>query len=134
MQEYTTTLPPKTIQLLRNVETMEMPILETFLEEVSLILARRKAANFSKEEAVLMEKINHGISQATRDRQKELSLKNRYETISETEREELLSISTQIEMNDLVRIQSISELAQIQQITVDELMHKLGLKFSNNLS
>ncbi|NJN78267.1 MAG: hypothetical protein HC803_07995 [Saprospiraceae bacterium] len=33
-----------------------------------------------------------------------MSLKNRYETITETEQEELLSISTQIEMNDLIRI------------------------------
>jgi hypothetical protein len=100
MQEYTTTLPPRTIQLLRNVETMETPILETFLEEVSLILARRKAANLSKEEAILMEKINHGVSQVTRERQKELSLKNRADEITETEYEELMAISQKMEESD----------------------------------
>jgi hypothetical protein len=100
MQEYTTTLPPRTIQLLRNVETMETPILETFLEEVSLILARRKAANLSKEEAILMEKINHAVSQVTRERQKELSLKNRANEITETEYEELMAISQKMEESD----------------------------------
>ena len=107
---------------------METPILETFLEEVSLILARRKAASLSKKETILMDKINNSVSASIRTRQQELSLKSRANEISEQEREELLSISQKIEEGDLIRIQSIAELAQLHEVSIDAMMKNLGLK------
>ena len=128
MQENSIILPPKTRRLLKNVENMETPILETFLEEVSLILARRKAASLSKKETILMDKINNSVSASIRTRQQELSLKSRANEISEQEREELLSISQKIEEGDLIRIQSIAELAQLHEVSIDAMMKNLGLK------
>lgn len=121
-------LPPQTLQMLKNIEALDTPVLETFLEEVNLILARRKAPSFSLQETELMLKINHGVPRTIRKRQKELSLKNRYETITKKEHQELIRLGILIEQSDLIRLNSLIELAEIQHTTVDKLMDKLGLK------
>ena len=75
-----------------------------------------------------MDKINNGVSIQVRERQKELSLKNRYENLIAKEKQELLQISQQIEEADILRLTSLIELAQTREVSVDTLMNEFGLK------
>lgn len=63
----------RNFKILETIKRLETPVLESFLDEVSLILARRKSVSLSKKESTLMDKINNGVSIQVRERQKELS-------------------------------------------------------------
>ena len=118
----------RNFKILETIKRLETPVLESFLDEVSLILARRKSVSLSKKESTLMDKINNGVSIQVRERQKELSLKNRYENLIAKEKQELLQISQQIEEADILRLTSLIELAQTREVSVDTLMNEFGLK------
>lgn len=118
----------RNFKILETIKRLETPVLESFLDEVSLILARRKSVSLSKKESTLMDKINNGVSIQVRERQKELSLKNRCENLIAKEKQELLQISQQIEEADILRLTSLIELAQTREVSVDTLMNEFGLK------
>ena len=63
----------RNFKILETIKRLETPVLESFLDEVSLILPRRKSVSLSKKESTLMDKINNGVSIQVRERQKELS-------------------------------------------------------------
>lgn len=113
--------------ILKGVSNLETNELEYFLTEVSQILAQRKANHLSEREAGLLQKIHHNIPLEIRQKHKDLSDKLDAETITNTEYEELKSIITVIEKGDVERLHAMVELAQIRNVTLDELMEQLAL-------
>lgn len=124
MQQSLIPVSNQLLQLLKNVKMLETPVLESFMDEVSLIPARRKTPSLSKQETELMQRINYGVPIAVRERQKILSLKNRYENLTQAEYQELIQLSTQIEESDVVRIQSLITLAQLKNTTVIQFLQE----------
>ena len=115
-------------EVLDEVSRLDTPHLEDLLLEVSLMLAERKAPHLSRRESELLMKINRGLSAEVQRRYDELMDKLRNETITSAERQELLQLIDQIEQADAERLQYLIELAQLRNVSVEELMAQLGIQ------
>ena len=93
----------------------------TFPEE------KPKSKTITKQEALLLQKINLSISVETWERYHFLRKKRQDETISVTEIEEYAAINRQIEAGNVLRVSSLIELAKVRKITLNEVMQQLGL-------
>jgi len=61
--------------ILAGIDQLDTPELENFLQQVSQLLARRKAKSLSKKETELLIKINEGLSRHEAERYKKLAAK-----------------------------------------------------------
>lgn len=115
-------------EVLDGVSKLDTPELEQFFNQVSILLAQRKAPHLSPQEATLLQKINQGLPEASLQRYGELTEKLRAESISIAERQELHRLIDQIELADAERLQHLIELAQLRGVSLDELMDQLGIQ------
>lgn len=114
-------------EVLDGVSKLDTPELEQFFNQVSILLAQRKAPHLSPQEATLLQKINQGLPEALLQRYGELTEKLRAETISVLEQQALHQLIDQIELADAERLQYLIELAQLRGVSLDELMAQLGI-------
>lgn len=114
-------------EVLDGVSKLDTPELEQFFNQVSILLAQRKAPHLSPQEATLLQKINQGLPETLLQRYGKLTEKLRTETISTAEHQELNRLIDQIELADAERLQYLIELAQLRGISLDELMAQLGI-------
>ncbi len=114
--------------LLKKVEKLSTADLEVFASHVLSLKARRKTPDIKDKEVELLAKINKPLSPEIKSRFNILTAKMREGTITETEHQELLALSDEIEGFDLNRVTLLSELAQLRGIPLRELMDKLGMK------
>lgn len=115
-------------ELLSGVEQLSTSELDQFVHRVLALQAKRKATSLSQEETQLLLKINQGLPSEVQKRYDELSAKQREETISQSEHEELLELIEQIEKLDAERIRLLAELARIRQTSLSALMEDLGIR------
>jgi hypothetical protein len=115
-------------QLLDGVAQLDTPTVEHLLSQVSLVLAQRKAPRLSKQETSLLQKINRGLPDIVQRRYTDLQAKLQAETISTDEQQELLRLIDEAELADAARLQALLELAQLRQVSLDEVMNQLGIR------
>ncbi|MCB9433489.1 MAG: STAS/SEC14 domain-containing protein [Ardenticatenaceae bacterium] len=115
-------------KVLDGVAKLDTPDLEKFLTEVSVLLAQRKVANFSKEDARLLQVINQMLPVSVQTRYDQLTDLRRNEKIAPEEYQELLRLVDQVELADANRLAALIELAQLRHLTVDQLMQQLDIQ------
>jgi hypothetical protein len=91
-----------------------------------------KPKALSEREALLLGKIDLAIPVETWERYHILRTKRQLETINASESAEYATINQQIEAANVKRLASLIELAKIRNITLDALMHQLGLTTQDN--
>lgn len=115
-------------QLLDAVLQMPQHELEQFVSRVFSLKARKRTRALPEREAHLLLKINQGLPSATQQRLKELINNRRAETISAKEQRELKKLTDQIEKSDAKRLELLTELARLRNVTLRKLIKQLGLK------
>lgn len=115
-------------KVLDGVAKLDTPDLERFLTEVSVLLAQRKVANFSKEESRLLQIINHTLPFSVQTRYDTLTERRRSENLTPEEYQELLALVDQVELADANRLAALVELAQLRNVTLDQLMEQLDIQ------
>lgn len=115
-------------QLLVGVEQLETADLEAFFEQVSLLLAQRKAPSLSAKETELLQEINRGVPTEIQQLYDNLRIKLRSETITSEEHKELLTLVETVEQTDAKRLESLIVLSQLRQISLPELMKQLDIQ------
>jgi hypothetical protein len=115
-------------EVLNGLARLETSDLAQLVEQVIALQARRRAPSMPKNEADLLQKINQGPSPEVRRRYEGLTAKLRAETIMPEEHQDLLQLIDQIELADAERMQHLIALAQLRQVSVDALMHQLGIR------
>ena len=115
-------------EVLNGLARLETSDLAQLVEQVIALQARRRAPSMPKNEVDLLQKINQGPSPEVRRRYEGLTAKLRAETIMPEEHQELLQLIDQIELADAERMQHLIALAQLRQVSVDALMHQLGIR------
>ena len=113
--------------ILEGIAQLDTADLEQFQQQVNRLLAQRKAPSLSKAEAALLLKINEGLPQPIQARYAALSEKIQEETISSAEHEEWLQLNEQVEAKDAERLELLIELAELRNISVDELITQLEI-------
>ena len=120
-------------EILAGVAQLDTPELEDFAQQVSYIVAHRKAPSLSKEEEVLLGIINRGFSEEFWRRYKSLFAKKENKSLTESEYNELLRMVEQVEEYNVERLKSLIDLAKIREVSLDSIMHDLGIGYGKGI-
>lgn len=113
--------------ILNGISELETKDLEKFMQCIGHLIARRKVAHLPERESQLLMKINKAIPATLQKRYEDLLTKNRAETITPLEHEELLKIIDKVEIKNAERLENLIELSRIRNISLDVLMRQLHL-------
>ncbi|MEZ4710792.1 MAG: hypothetical protein R3A44_26580 [Caldilineaceae bacterium] len=109
-------------ELVDGLERLSTPDLEEIVSKVLALQAKRRASSLPKSETELLQKINQGIPINVQTRFDELNKKRSEETLTDAEHRELLVLIEEIEQADVQRINYLSQLAQLRNVSVRELI------------
>lgn len=115
-------------QLLQSVARLGNQELEQFTDRLLAMRARRRAPGLPQREVELIQLINRGVPDEVRQRYDELNDALSTENITDEEHQELLGLIEQVKQADVERLRHLIELAQLRQISLDEVMDQLGLR------
>jgi len=96
----------------------------------------QKIANkqtLTPEETQLFQKINYGFSESFWARFKELNTKRGENKLDEKERQELISLTDEMERANVERIKALITLAQIRGTDLESLMTELGILYGKDI-
>lgn len=114
--------------LLQAIDEIEPSRLKPFLSQILARAARRIAPSLTPKETELLRKINRGLPPQLDQRCRELVAMRRAGTLKTSDREELLSLTDQVEKLQAERVGHLVELAELRGTTLSTLMDELGLK------
>jgi DNA repair photolyase len=120
------------LDLLEAVQQLNQPELEQFLQQVLQFHAQKIAPSLSTKESELLIKINQDLPQELRDLYQILLEKRDRETLTESEYQQLLESTEQVEKYQAQRLEYLTQLAQIRQLSLTNLIAQMGLKPINN--
>ena len=118
--------------ILKGISELDTKELETFMQKLGHLIARRKVTTLPEREGVLLMKINNAISPALQKRYETLLEKNREERITPIEHKELLKVIEKVEIKNAERLEHLIELSRLRNISLDELMNQLHLNAFQN--
>ncbi len=113
--------------VMEGIAKLDLDELEAFATKINYLVAKKKAPNIPKREAILLEKINEGLPIEIQEEYHTLLEKSANETLTESEHKRLLKLIPLAEAKQVERLKYLIELAQLRNITVDELMEHLGI-------
>jgi len=120
-------------EILAGVAQLDTPELENFMQQVSSIVAHRKAPSLSKQEEALLGIINRGFPEQFWQRYKALFAKKDKGTLSENEYNELLQMVEQVEEYNVERLQALIDLANIRGVSLNTIMQDLGIGYDKGI-
>ena len=119
--------------LILGASQMALSELEFMIRELNALVVRKKNADKSTREKILLHKINHTVlTKHEVERYAILVKKLEPETMEASELQEFLSISEKEETLRNDRVKYLIELSQLQAIPLPQLMNNLGLKATIN--
>lgn len=116
--------------IIDGISNLETRDLESFAKAVNQILAHRKAPALSERETKLLLNINQGLPSDLQEKYLELIEKSEKETLSEQEILKYQELASKAETIDVLRLQSLVELAQLRNISLEELLDQLNINLS----
>lgn len=121
------TLPVSQEELLQVVERLDYHDLDEFASRVQALRAERRSDALTGPETELMKQINSGLDPETWERYILLRKRKKDGSITDSEYEELVSISDEIEIANAKRIEALAKLAVLRGIPIRSLMESLGI-------
>jgi hypothetical protein len=118
--------------ILVGIAELETPVLEDFMQRLGHLIARRKVKSLPEREAELLAKINKAIPVKQQKMYESLLKKNREETITPLEHEELLTLIEKIEVKNAERLGHLFELSRLREVPLNDLMKQLHLYSADN--
>lgn len=120
------------LDLLQAVQQLSQPELEQFIEQIIQVKAQRIAPSLSTKESELLIKINQDLPQELRHIYQNLMEKRHQENLTESEYQQLLELTEQVEKYQAQRLEYLTQLAQMRQISLTNLITQMGLQPINN--
>jgi hypothetical protein len=114
-------------ELLLAVDDLSEPDFESLVSRVLWLRARRKASVLEPAETELLLQINQVIPPELHEQYLSLRDKRDDESLTEQEHQELLSISDQMELFGVERLEALAKLADLRQVSLLQLMDDLGI-------
>jgi hypothetical protein len=117
-----------TSSLLGGFSDMSLKELEYFIRELNALAIKKRLLDKGKQDKALLRKINQAVlPEPLMERYISLQEKMEVDNLSDTEYQELLSLVDKEEKVRNKRFQYLLELSQLRNISLTELMNKLGL-------
>lgn len=121
-----------TDQILSAMEQLSPAELKKLVPQVIALGAARRAPHLEPEESKLLTRVNEGLPADLKSRLPELEEKRDTGLLTETEAEELLTLSDRVEQLHAERLEALADLAKLRGITLTALMDQLGIRFPDN--
>jgi hypothetical protein len=115
-------------ELLNAAKQLNETELNTLVNSILLLHARRKATILPSQEASLLLQINQGIPTDLHQHYHRLIEKRDTETLTPAEYEELLHLSDRIELLTAQRADALVKLSTLRQVPLLQLMDDLGIQ------
>ena len=115
-------------ELLNAANQLNETDLNTLVNSILLLHARRKATILPSQEASLLLQINQGIPTDLHQHYHRLIEKRDTETLTPAEYEELLHLSDRIELLTAQRVDALVKLSTLRQVPLLQLMDDLGIQ------
>jgi hypothetical protein len=116
-------------EIIYNASSLGNSNFENLYQKLSILkLQREGKAILNETEATLLNRINNGFDQTKLDRLRYLDWKLEYESLTPIEEKESLKLAEEFESFSVERIKYMSKLATLRQISIDELIVKLGFQ------
>jgi len=115
-------------ELLNAANQLSEPELETLLNQLWLLNARRRAPVLPEQETHLLTQINQDIPADLHQRYRALAEKRDAATLMDEEYEELLALGDRIEQFTAQRLEALVNLATLRQVPLLQLMDDLGIQ------
>lgn len=116
-----------TRDLLQAAEQLDANELNTLVDALIALKARRHAPVLAQTEAELLQEINQGLPAGLQARYTELIQKRQEERLTPSEHGELLALTKQVEAMNVERVAHLVKLAQLRGVALPKLMVDLGL-------
>ena len=113
--------------LVQAAEQLSETELRRFTSQILALNAKRAAPNVTQSEAELLVNITRRLPEETQLRYDDLIAKRDAETLSDTEHDELLRLTMQVEAFDVSRVEALTQLAECRGVPLSVLMHQLGI-------
>ncbi len=120
------------LDLIQAVQQLNRTELEQFVEQIIRFKAQKNAPNLSQKESELLPKINQNLPKQLLEQYEKIMRKCHEETLTESEHEQLLELTEQVEKSQVQRLEYLTQLAQIRQVSLTDLMSQMGIKPINN--
>lgn len=120
------------LDLLQAVQQLSQSELEQFLQQVLQFHAQKIAPSLSTKESELLIKINQDLPKELRALYQILLEKRDRETLTESEYQQLLESTEKVEKYQAQRLEHLTKLAQMRQISLTNLIAQMGIKPINN--
>jgi hypothetical protein len=115
--------------LLNSLQQLNVKELEQVAHHTAVLKARQVVPSLSKEETELLLKMNQGVvPEEVRQRCGVLNAKARQGTITDQEHKELMNLVDQIELLNAERIGYLIRLAELRQMSLEEVMQALEIR------
>ncbi len=101
--------------------------LDKLINTLHSVQAYRKTHILDVDETALLATINGGLAPDVRRRYRELIKRRRQNSLTEDEHTELLKLTELAEQYQVERLEALIELAQIRNMSLDEVMASLGI-------
>jgi hypothetical protein len=115
-------------ELLNAANQLSETDLETLVDQILLLRARRKAHVLPSQESSLLLQINYSLPADLHQRYHTLTEKRDSETLTNPEYDELLNLSDRFEQLAVLRVEALVSLAALRQIPLAQLMNDLGIQ------
>lgn len=117
------------IQMIENVQNETvLERLNTYVRNITQVEKKDNPSVLTKIETELLRKINEGLPSEVWERFTILDEKQRGKGITAEEKEELFQLIDTMEIKDAERLEHLIKLADVWQMSVTEVMDKLGIK------
>lgn len=123
----TVNLTPSRENLMQAAERLPLTELTDLVQDLLRLQARRQAPVLSQREADLLQQINQGLAPEEQHRYEVLIEKRLEETLAPAEHQEFMQLNQTVEQLNVARLKTLSDLAQLRQVTLSQLMTDLGI-------
>jgi hypothetical protein len=112
----------------KSLNQLNVADLDKVMHQIIDLRQKRNPSILSKKESDLLKAINAGLPKELQSRYNVLVKKRHNETLTDTEYEELLTLTEQVEKSDNQRLSYLLELAKLRNQSLDDLITSLELK------
>jgi hypothetical protein len=114
--------------ILKAAEQLNKQQLGDLISNMLILKAKKEAPILSREESELLQQVNIGLSESEQQQFENLIDKRNAGIISEAELEALIKLTDKTEGFNVVRLTGFIELANLRQISLNQLLQELGIE------
>jgi uncharacterized ubiquitin-like protein YukD len=115
-------------QLIQTVEQLDSSELEQLIAKAIRVQTKRKTLSLPKDQSLLLQQITQCIPNQLQERYDFLISKRQDNTLTDEEYQELINLGEHIEAIDVKRLENLTKLAKLRQISLNELIQEFQLQ------